>query len=143
MAFRLKAFAVRLAVAIAVIGIFVAQPGEARSQDRPAVARADESSPSFWMERKMKLSTDMLAALANGNAEKVAASGKAMRRLNTIEAFSRRRSPGYDAQLEIFSQSLDEIIAQAEKDNLEGAALGFTQLTISCVNCHKRLRESK
>jgi cytochrome c556 len=39
--------------------------------------------------------------------------------------------------------SLDEIIRQANQDNLEGVTLGFNQLTVSCVQCHKHLRETK
>lgn len=39
--------------------------------------------------------------------------------------------------------SADEIVRQAKKDNVDGTALAFTQLTISCVNCHKHLREAK
>jgi hypothetical protein len=51
--------------------------------------------------------------------------------------------PGYRTQLEVFNDANEQIIRQAQKDNVEGAALAFTQLTISCVNCHKQLRESK
>ncbi len=49
--------------------------------------------------------------------------------------------PGYKTQLEVFATANEEIIRQADEDNVEGAALAFTQLTISCVNCHKQLRK--
>jgi hypothetical protein len=113
-------------------------------EEAPKVEKENgEETASFWMDRKLRLSKDLLAGLANGDAEKIAAAAKAMRRLNKIEAFSRGRTPGYRTQLQIFEESLDEIIVQADKDNVEGAALGFTQLTISCVNCHKQLRADK
>lgn len=105
--------------------------------------KADESSPSFWMDRKMKLSKDLLAGLVSGDAQNISDSARAMRMLNRIEAFSRRSTPGYREQLRNFEAALDEIVLQAEKDNIEGASLGFTQLTIGCVNCHKQLRATE
>ncbi|HUE74593.1 MAG TPA: hypothetical protein VMP01_27245 [Pirellulaceae bacterium] len=102
-----------------------------------------EQSTSFWMERKLRLSQDLLAGITAADFDKIAASAQAMRALNKVEAFVRSRTPGYRTQLQIFDESLEEIVRQADKDNVEGAALGFTQLTISCVNCHKQLRAAK
>src|SRR5262245_34070914 len=98
---------------------------------------------SFWMNRKLHLSQEVLAGITSGDFDKISKNAQAMRSLDKIEAFVRGRTPGYRTQLSFFDESLDEIIRQADKDNLEGAALGFTQLTISCVNCHKQLRADK
>lgn len=105
----------------------------------------DESKQpaSYWMQRKLSYSQEILSGLSTGDFDKIASNSQAMRSLNRIESFVRGRTPGYRAQLQIFEESLDEIIRQANKDNVEGSALGFTQLTISCVNCHKQLREQK
>ena len=100
-------------------------------------------SASFWMERKLHLSQELLAGITAADFDKIAASAQAMKRLNQIEAFMRSRTPGYRTQLAIFEESLDEIASQADRDNVEGAALAFTQLTISCVNCHKQLRAAR
>jgi cytochrome c556 len=64
---------------------------------------------------------------------------EAMQGLSKVEWFIRGKTPGYRTQLKIFL----EIIKQAKQNNLEGSTLAFSQLTISCVNCHKRLRASK
>ena len=66
-----------------------------------------------------------------------------MQALSKFEWFVRGQTPGYRTQLEIFLDANKEIVKQAEQDNLEGSTLAFTQLTMSCVNCHKHLRESK
>jgi cytochrome c556 len=72
--------------------------------------------------------------------DKIVANAQSMRNLSKVEGFVRSQTPGYRAQLHIFEVSADEIIRQAKQDNVDGAALAFTQLTISCVNCHKHLR---
>lgn len=61
--------------------------------------------------------------------------------MSRFEGFIRGKMLGYRAQLQVFQSANEELIRQAQKDNVEGAALAFTQLTISCVNCHKQLRE--
>jgi hypothetical protein len=96
---------------------------------------------SFWMQKKLEYSKNILGGIATADFDRIVESGEALRRLSTIEGFIRRQMPGYGTQLQIFQDSADEIIRQANKDNVDGAALAFTQLTISCVNCHKKLRE--
>jgi hypothetical protein len=101
----------------------------------------DNNQPvSFWMQKKLEYSQNILAGIANADFDKVVANAQSMRNLSKVEGFVRAQAPGYRAQLHIFEESADEIIRQGKKDNVEGAALAFTQLTISCVNCHKHLR---
>jgi cytochrome c556 len=95
---------------------------------------------SFWMKKKLEYSQNILAGITNADFDKIVTNAESMRNLSKIEGFVRRQTPGYRAQLRIFEESADEILRQAKKDNVDGAALAFTQLTISCVNCHKHLR---
>ena len=64
-----------------------------------------------------------------------------MKGLGKFEAFVRSRNAAYTRQLQAFEDINDEIIRQADNDNVEGVALAFTQLTVNCVNCHKVLRQ--
>ncbi len=64
-----------------------------------------------------------------------------MRRLCELEGFARRKdTKAYRAQLAIFEFANDELLRNVDEKDIEGAALAFTQLTLSCVNCHKQLR---
>ena len=99
-----------------------------------------ETQPSVWMRKKLEYSRNILAGLSSEDFDKVAANAQAMQGMSRFEGFLRGKMPGYRTQLEVFQDANEEIIRQAQKDNIEGAALAFTQLTISCVNCHKQLR---
>lgn len=140
--FRASKF-LAVAFAVCTAGWFAAPLAVKAQEVQPKAGQAKEQSASFWMDRKLQLSQNLLAGISTGDFEKIAASAQAMRSLNKVEAFIRGRTPGYRTQLQIFDESLDEIIHQADRKNVEGAALGFTQLTISCVNCHKQLRAAK
>jgi hypothetical protein len=114
----------------------------AEKREKPEVQQqAAEKQPSAWMKLKLDYSQKLLAGLTRADFDALVQNAMAMRGLSTIEGFVRSRKPGYSLQLEVFNDANAELIKQAQQENLEGAALAFTQLTISCVNCHKRLRE--
>lgn len=112
------------------------------AQEKKDEAKPAEEGPSVWMRKKMEYSQHLLEGIATGDLDKVADNARAMQGLSKVEAFVRGRTPAYRTQLQIFQAATEDIIRQADKDNLDGAALAFTQLTISCVNCHKHLRET-
>jgi len=56
-------------------------------------------------------------------------------------AFVRAKSPAYREQLKAFQEANDEILRRAEADDFEGAATAFSNMTTSCIRCHKVLRD--
>ena len=90
---------------------------------------------------KSRYSPKILEGVTKGDFALMEDNAAKMRGLNRFERFVRGRWEGYAEQLQTFQQANDEIIKQARKNNVEGATLAFTQMTISCVTCHKKLRE--
>jgi|SRR6478735_7447833 len=128
---------------ILTIAAFLALVGTwplARLAGQEKAAGSKEQPVSFWMKKKLDYSQNILAAIATADFDKIVENAEAMRKLSGVEGFIRGRTPGYRTQLHFFEESADEIIRQAKNDNVEGTALAFTQLTVSCVNCHKQLR---
>lgn len=117
-----------------------AQP-ETKKDDRADDEVPDPKKPfGFWMEKKLEYSQLMLKGLAIGDLELVNTKARQMRVLSRAEGWIRRGKPGYTAQLQAFNFANAEIERHAKAGNLEGAAMGFQQLTISCVSCHSILR---
>lgn len=100
----------------------------------------ENTDPSFWMQKKLEYTQNILAGIAKEDYDEINKNAMAMGGLNRIESFVRGRTPGYRTQLRVFQFANDELIRQANKENLEGATMAFTQMTISCVNCHKELK---
>ena len=94
------------------------------------------------MRAKLEFSKSILDGLAVGDFQKVEEGAIAMRGLNEIEDFVRGRSPAYAAQLNVFRVATDGLVESAQQKNLDGATLAFTQMTTSCVNCHRVLRST-
>ena len=113
---------------------------EAKADQKPD-EKIDDKNPSIWMKKKLDYSQNILAGITAEDFDRIADNARAMKGLGKFEAFVRSRNVAYTRQLQAFEDINDEIIRQADNDNVEGVALAFTQLTVNCVNCHKVLRQ--
>lgn len=121
-------------VCVVVFGtILISRDGRADGDDT-------HRDPSFWMKKKMAYSQAIFEGIANEDFDQIIDNAESMRALSRIEAFVKRRNAAYNTQLQIFQATVRDIVTQANKENLEGTTLAFTQLTISCVKCHQAVR---
>jgi hypothetical protein len=118
--------------------VLLASAASATAQDP---RKDDEASP--WMKRKLELSQRVFAGLAAGDYDAIGESARTMENLNRIELFIRGRNDDYRTQLRAFQFANRELIRAADAKNLDRATLAFQQMTLSCVNCHKQLRDGK
>jgi cytochrome c556 len=102
----------------------------------------EKDQGSFWMQKKLEYSEKILAGLAKEDFEAIAANARSMNALNQMEKWVRAGLPEYRAQLRIFQNANEQLIGAADDRQLDGAALAYVQLTLSCVNCHKVVRAS-
>ncbi|SMP42738.1 hypothetical protein SAMN06265222_101832 [Neorhodopirellula lusitana] len=102
-----------------------------------------EQPLDFWMKKKLDYSTGILKGLSMGDFDLIETNANQMRLLNRVEGFVRSRNTGYRGHLRSFERVTDEVIHQAQKQNIEGVTLAYHQLTVSCVRCHQSLRESE
>lgn len=95
---------------------------------------------TYWMDVKLQESQNIFAALASGDFAKIEQSADKLKAVSKLEGFVRRSAEGYRTQQRSFEFAVNEIAAQADAESLEGVALGFQQLTLSCLHCHKQIR---
>ncbi len=112
----------------------------AAAQDENAPAKTEKEG-SVWMQHKAGLAHGIMTGLTKGDFEKIKQSATLMNVLSYFEGYSRSNHPDYRRQLSQFDAANRELIRMADAKNLEGATLAFNQLTVSCVYCHKRLRD--
>ena len=148
---RMWYFVVAIVGACSAYGVVSAPwvaSGQEQAKPKPVAPSAgpelhEGQTASVWMKKKLDYSKNILEGISLGDFDKVNQNATKLRGLSKFETFVRRGTPGYRAQADAFDRSLAEIIRQADKENIEGMTLGFHQLTISCVSCHRQLREAK
>lgn len=124
-----------------MVGRVVAdEPPKKPAANVPSEEPTNQKEASVWMKLKLEYAQKILQGLAEGDFDRIALNAEAMQGFSKFEGLLRRRPKGYAAQLEIFKDANAELIRQANRGNLDGSVLAFTQLTLSCVNCHKRIR---
>jgi hypothetical protein len=105
-----------------------------------SLAFAGEPTPERQrMRKKLDYSREVLAGLSTENFEQIAASAQALDRLTEQQWIAAESEP-YRMHLKNFRFAASELRRHANDQNLEGAALAYLQMTMSCVDCHRRLR---
>ena len=103
----------------------------------------EQKTQSYWMKKKLEYSQNILSGLATEDFKKIKENAASMKALDVLEKFVHPRDKDYRMQLQTFQFSNDELIRNAREKNIDGAALAYVQLTVSCVNCHKVLRSTR
>jgi hypothetical protein len=106
-------------------------------------AAAEHKQPNYWMKKKLEYSQQILTGLAHEDFTQIRQTAEAMNALSQIENWVHASRPDYRTQLSIFRDANQQLIAEAEAKDIDGAALANVQLTLSCVNCHKIVRDAK
>lgn len=105
--------------------------GTVRAQDDVAV----------FMKAKLAHSQQVLKGLAMEDFDLIAKHSQAMSLLCVDEIWMVLQTPEYRERSTEFRRSVDAVTDAARKKNLEAAALGYVDVTLKCVNCHKYVRK--
>ena len=111
------------------------------AQEKPESPAKKPGFAAMGMKFKLELSQKILNGLALEDFKAIAENATAMKGLNHVEDFVRSRNTAYATQLHVFEFATNELVRHAEDKNIDGCSMAFTQMTISCVNCHKQLRK--
>jgi hypothetical protein len=109
----------------------------------PKPKRFKQQLSASLMRSKLEHSKNILEGLAMEDFQAISKGAKSMRNLTVLEGWFRADTARYKAQLYAFWLANDALVQAADEKNLDGAALAYTQLTISCVNCHKHVRATE
>lgn len=133
---------VAIGAGMLAVGAMAQEPKAASKGEVAKTETAKGEESSFWMKKKLQYSEQILAGLAKEDYEAIAKNARSMNMLSHMERWVRSSLPEYRAQLRIFENANQQLIRAADAEQLDGAALAYVQLTLSCVNCHKVVRDS-
>ncbi|MBC7852875.1 MAG: hypothetical protein IAF94_05525 [Pirellulaceae bacterium] len=96
-----------------------------------------------FMKAKLQHSQQLLKGLATEDFDLIAKNSQAISLLCEDEQWMVMKTPEYVERSTEFRRSADAVTEAAKKKNLEAAALGYVDMTLKCVNCHKYLRRER
>lgn len=124
-------------LSLTVVGVMVWQ---AAAQQQQLDTRPQRLKP--FMQQKLDHSKSILEALAVEDFEKLAKSAQALSLLSLESNWNVLTTDEYIQQSAAFRRACSVIQEAAREKNVDRAALGFMDLTVRCVECHKYLRKN-
>jgi hypothetical protein len=137
--------------ALAGVALVVLAGGHASSVDQKKDAPArpqppkkvdPKSAQAKLMAEKLQNAQKLLEGLAINDLRKVEKAADELMTISKAAEFTAaRKTAKYDLQMNTFRRSLEEITRKAKEKNLDGATLGYVDMTLTCVRCHQYTRE--
>lgn len=128
---------------LVLVALAVASADAQTTKDKKKTLAGEADKASLWMTKKLEFSQKILMGLTKGDFDLVTKNAEAMLVVGYLEKWDRAGMPEYRRQIRYFDEANKELIRQAEKKNIHGATLAYTQLTLSCVHCHTIIRDAK
>ena len=98
---------------------------------------------SELMKRKLEHSQKVLEGIALNNFDKIAEHADELIFVSKQAAWKVIKTPEYELYSNDFRRTGEELIQRAKDKNLDGAALAYVDLTLTCVKCHKYVRDTR
>jgi hypothetical protein len=95
------------------------------------------------MQKKLKCSQKILEGVALNDFDKIADNADELITISQKAEWVVVKSPTYELYSNQFRKSAESLVKNAKAKNLDGAALDYVDLTMTCVKCHKYVREER
>lgn len=95
---------------------------------------------SETMQLKLKHAQNVLKSLAVEDFDSIADDAKNLSLLSQTAEWQVYRTPEYRHFSAEFRRAADTLTWEADAKNIDGAALAYVQMTLTCINCHKHVR---
>ena len=93
------------------------------------------------MQKKLKSAQSVLEGIAKADFKKISANADELISLAKSETWQLIRSPRYEVFSNEFIRAAENLAQKARDKNVDGAALAYVELTLTCVRCHQFVRD--
>jgi hypothetical protein len=122
----------RLICVLAVLGLFAAAS--------VLTGWAKDKKESL-MKKKLAQSQKVLEGIAMEDYKKIAAGAEQLIAISKAAQWKAVKSARYEVYSNEFRRQADKLIDKAKAKDLDGATLAYVEMTLTCVKCHKHVRE--
>ena len=108
-------------------------------------SQGQEPSPKVadLMRKKLTHAQKVLEGIAVNNFDQIGRSAEELILISKSAEWRVINSPQYEVHSNGFRRAAESLIEKAKDKNVDGAALAYVDLTLSCVKCHKYVRDTR
>jgi hypothetical protein len=102
---------------------------------------AGKDSVEVLMKKKLTQSQKLLEGIALNDFDRIQSSAEELLLISKRAEWKVLKTPIYEMYSNEFRGNADALVRAAKKKNIDSAALSYVELTLTCVKCHKHVRE--
>lgn len=112
---------------------------------RLSAQKAEDKVPKVGdlMLKKLQNSQKVLEGIALNDPDKIAKHARELIEISKQAEWRVLKTPRYELWSNEFRRNAETLENNAKEKNLEGATLAYVELTLTCVKCHKYVREER
>ncbi len=130
---------IRSRIVVAIFAFLAATPVYVGADDRPNKPVDSENI----MQKKLVAAQKLLGALATNDFAAVKENAQRLNDYSKQAAWKLIETPRYGTYSDEFQRITLKMVRQAEDKNIDGVALAYVDLTLTCVKCHQYVRDTK
>jgi hypothetical protein len=127
-------------LALTLLALFTVVPALS-GHDEKDKRGAEPKKVSDLMRKKLTHAQKVLEGIALNDFNKIAEQAGELIEVSKAAEWAVVKTPQYELRSNQFRRAAEEMIEKAKEKNVDGAALSYVELTMSCVKCHKYVRE--
>jgi len=133
----LRKASVAVAIGLAVLLTALPGHGDDPKKDPPNKKIAE------LMHRKLESSQKVLEGIATNDFTKIARNAEELMQISKEAEWKVLKTERYELYSNEFRRNAETLAKNAKDKNLDAAALTYVELTLTCVRCHKHVRETR
>jgi hypothetical protein len=126
----------RAAVVLTAFLLLTAVPALSRPPKEP-------TNVSELMKKKLRHAQKVLEGVSVKDFDLISKNAEELILISNEAQWKVLRTPRYDIYSNDFRRNAETLIKNAKDQNLDAAALSYVDLTLTCVKCHKYVREER
>jgi hypothetical protein len=117
--------------------------GEEQTKKPKKLDDAISKELSELMKRKLESSQRVLEGVAMNDFDKISKHADELISISKQAEWKVLKTPEYEVYSNQFRRNAADLVQKAHDKNLDGAALAYVDLTLTCVKCHKHVRDTR
>lgn len=134
----------RAKVIMMICALAVAMPTlSGHGQEPKKLNEAIAKELNELMKRKLENAQKVLEGVALRDFNKIGKHADELITISKQAEWKVLKTPEYELYSNEFRRNAEELVQKAREKNLDGTALAYVDLTLTCVKCHKHVRETR
>jgi hypothetical protein len=130
---------------LVIVGVVAVGASDGRTQPKSAAGKKEPpmTTEKVLMRDKLTYAKDALDGLSVEDFDKVAKSGEMMRIISRASSWYVFDSDQYHRLSKNFQEQAADLERHAKDKNLDAAALDYVRISLTCIQCHKYVRDER